>query len=108
MYLTLQGRKYMALKQFSLQSKKVKQSRYRPEQAQRVDRGIALPLRDLSTRRGCVVSITPWLLYPWQRPSTHCIGRRVGLGPVRTGEENLAPTGVRSRTVRPVASHYTD
>jgi hypothetical protein len=31
---------------------KVKQSRYRPELAQRVDRGIALPFRDLSARRG--------------------------------------------------------
>jgi hypothetical protein len=29
---------------------KVKQSRYRPEQAQRVDRGIALPFRDLGAR----------------------------------------------------------
>jgi hypothetical protein len=38
---------------------KVKQSRYRPEQAQRMDRGIALSFRDLSTRRGGVVSITP-------------------------------------------------
>jgi hypothetical protein len=33
-------------------SKKVKQSRYRPEQAQRVDRGRALTFRDLGTRWG--------------------------------------------------------
>jgi hypothetical protein len=31
---------------------KVKLSRYRPEQAQRVDRGIALPFLDLGARRG--------------------------------------------------------
>jgi hypothetical protein len=31
---------------------KVKLSRYRPEQAQRVDRGIALPILDLGARRG--------------------------------------------------------
>ena len=29
-------------------------------------------------------------------------------GPVWTGAENLAPTGIRSRTVQPVASRYTD
>jgi hypothetical protein len=56
----------------------VKQSCYRPEQALRVDRGIALPFRDLGARRGCVVSITSWLLYPRERPSTHCTGGWVG------------------------------
>ena len=29
-------------------------------------------------------------------------------GPVWTGAENLAPTGIRSRTVQPVGSRYTD
>jgi hypothetical protein len=29
-------------------------------------------------------------------------------GPVWTGEENLVTTEIRSRTVQPVASHYTD
>jgi len=29
-------------------------------------------------------------------------------GPVWKGAENLAPTGIRSRTVQPVASRYTD
>jgi hypothetical protein len=37
----------------------VQQSRYRPGQAQRVDRGTALRFRDLGTRNGCVVSIRP-------------------------------------------------
>jgi hypothetical protein len=54
---------------------KVKQSCHRPEQAQRVDGGIALPFRDLGAKRGCVVSITPRLLYPQKRLSTHCIVR---------------------------------
>jgi hypothetical protein len=35
----------------------VKQFRYTPEQAQRVDRGVALNIHDLGTRMGCVVSI---------------------------------------------------
>jgi hypothetical protein len=38
---------------------KVKQSRYRPGKAQRMDRGITLPFRDLGARRVYVVSITP-------------------------------------------------
>ena len=29
-------------------------------------------------------------------------------GPVWTGAENLVPTGIRSRTVQPVVSRYTD
>jgi predicted SpoU family rRNA methylase len=47
---------------------KVKQSRYRPEQDQRVDRGIALPFRGLGARRGCVFSTTPRSLYPEKDP----------------------------------------
>jgi hypothetical protein len=52
----------------------VKQPRYRPEQTQRVDRGIALPFRDLGARRGFVVSITPRPLYLRERPGTHYTG----------------------------------
>jgi hypothetical protein len=51
--------------------KKVKQSHYRPEQAQRVGRGIALIFRDLGARRGWVVSLTPRPRYPRERPGTH-------------------------------------
>jgi len=29
-------------------------------------------------------------------------------GPVLTGAENLVPTGIRSRTVQPVVSRYSD
>jgi hypothetical protein len=57
---------------------KVKQSRHRPEQTQRVDRGIALPFRDLGARRGWVVSSTPRPLYPRERPGTHYTGGWVG------------------------------
>jgi hypothetical protein len=57
-----------------IKGKKVKQSRYRPEQAQRVDRGIALPFHDLGTRSGCVVNMTPQPLYPPERPHAHCTG----------------------------------
>ena len=39
---------------------KVKWSRYRPGVAQRVGRGIALLFHDRGTRRGWVVSSTPW------------------------------------------------
>ena len=39
---------------------KVKISRYRPGVAQRVGRGIALLFHDRGTRRGWVVSSTPW------------------------------------------------
>jgi hypothetical protein len=43
---------------------KLQQSRYRPEQAQRMDRGIALLFCDLGARRVYVFSITPRPLYP--------------------------------------------
>ena len=44
----------------SLCKKNVKWSRYRPGVAQRVGRGIALLFHDRGTRRGWVVSSTPW------------------------------------------------
>jgi hypothetical protein len=53
---------------------KVKQSLYRPEQAQRVERGTALPFLDLGARRGWAVRTTPRPLYPRERPATHCTG----------------------------------
>jgi hypothetical protein len=62
---------------------KVKQSHCRPEQAQRLDRGIALPFRDFGGRSGWVVSTTLRPLYPLDRPGTHCtegwVGPRAGL-----------------------------
>jgi hypothetical protein len=53
---------------------KIKQSHFRPEQAQRVDRYIALSFRDLGARRGCVVRITPRPPHFRERPGTHCTG----------------------------------
>ena len=43
---------------------------------------------------GWVVNATPRPLYPREWSCTHCIGGWVG--PVSTGAENLAPTGIRS------------
>ena len=57
---------------------------------------------------GWVVNATPRLLYHRERPHTHCIGGRMGLRLVWTGAENLAPTGIRSRTAQLLASCYTD
>jgi hypothetical protein len=54
----------------------VKQSRYRPKLAYRVDGG--LHFRDLGARRGWVVSTTHWPFYPRGRPGTHCTGGWVG------------------------------
>ena len=34
--------------------------------------------------------------YPWERPGTHFTGGWVGSGPVWTGVENLAATGIQS------------
>jgi hypothetical protein len=56
-----------------------------------------------------VVRVTPQpLSTPGKDPVP--IVREVGWAPesVWTGAENLAPTGIRSRTVQPVASRYTD
>jgi hypothetical protein len=77
---------------------KVKWSRYRPGVAQRVGRSIALLFHDRGTRRGCVVSSTP---HPHFTPGKDPV-------PILQEAEYLVPTGIRSRTVQPVASHYTD
>ena len=93
---------------FSILKVKVKWSRYRPGVAQRVGRGIALLFQDRGTRRAWVVSSTPWphftpgkMQYPFYR--------RLGGPQGRSGRaENLIPTGIRSRTVQPIVSCYTD
>ena len=87
---------------------KVKWSRYRLGVAQKVGRGIALLFHDRGTRRGWVVSSTPW---PHFIPgkSRYPFYRRLG-GPQGRSEraENIVTTGIRSRTVQPVVSRYTD
>jgi len=73
--------------------------------AHRGSRGIALLWLDHGTRRGWVVRITTRPHFtPGQDPVP--IVQEVGWasGPVWTVSENLAPTGIRPRTVHPVAS----
>jgi len=87
---------------------KVKCSRYRPGVAQRVGRGTALLLHDRGTRRVWVVSSKP---RPHFTPgkTRYPFYRRLGGPQGRSGRaENLVLTGIRSRTVQPVVSRYTD
>ena len=87
---------------------KVKWSRYMPGVAQRVGRGIALLFHDRGTRRGWVVSSTPSRTLPAGK-TRYPLYRRLGGPQGRSGRaENLIRTGIRSRTVQPVVSHYTD
>ena len=75
---------------------------------QRVGSGIALFFHDRGTRRGWVVSSTPRSHFtPGKDPVP--IAQGLG-GPQGRSEraENLVPTGIRSRTVQPVVSRYTD
>jgi hypothetical protein len=83
---------------------KVKWPLYRPGVAQRVGRGIALLFHDHGTRRGWVASITPRPLFTSGKDPVSIV-QEAGWapGPVWTGAENLASTGIRSRTVQPVA-----
>jgi hypothetical protein len=58
--------------------------------------GIAHLFFNLGTRRGCVVSITPRLLLPQERPGTHCTGGWVGPGAGLDRCGKSPPTGIRS------------
>ena len=90
---------------FWSQTVKVKWSRYRPGMAQRVGRGIALLFHDRGTRRGWVVSSTPRPQFTSGKDPVPIVGGPQG----RSGRaENLVATGIRSRTVQPVVSRYTD
>ena len=83
-------------------------SRYRPGVAQRVGRGLALLFHDRGTRRGWVVSNSP---RPHFTPRKDTVPILQGLGGSqgRSGRaKNLVPTGIRSRTIQPVVSRYTD
>ena len=65
--------------------------------AHRGSRGIALPFHDHSIRRGWGVGVTPRPLFtPWK--DSVPIVQKAGWapGPVWTGSENLAPTGIQS------------
>jgi hypothetical protein len=63
----------------------------------RESRGIALPFHDHGTRRGCGVSVTPRPIFTPRKDTVPIAQEAVwALGPVWTGAENLAPTGIRS------------
>jgi len=87
---------------------KIKFSRYKPGVAQRVGRGIGLLFHDRGTRRGEWSAARPGRILP-PRKARYTLYRRLGGPQGRSGrEENLVPTGIRSRTVQPVVSRYTD
>ena len=65
--------------------------------AHRGSRGIALPFLDHGTRRGWRVSVRPQPLFTHGKDPVPIV-QEAGWapGPVFRGEENLAPTGIRS------------
>ena len=80
-------------------------SHYRPDVAQRVGRGIALLSHDRGSEwsAACSGRILP------PEKTQHPFCRRLG-GPQGRSwvAKNLVLTGIRSRTVQPVVSRYTD
>jgi len=86
----------------------IKWSRYRAGVAQGVNRGIPLLFHDRATRSGWVVSSTPRPHFTPEK-SRYPLYSRLGGPQDRSGRaENLVLTGIRSRTVQPVVSRYTD
>jgi len=87
---------------------KVTCSRYKPDVAQRMGRVTALLFHDRGARRGWVVSSKPRLRFTPGK-TRYPFYRRLGGPQDRSGwEENLVPTGIRSRTVQSVVIRYTD
>jgi len=85
-----------------------KWSRYRPGVAQRVGRGIALLFHDRGTRRWWMVSSMPRPHFASGKDPVPIL-QEAGEAQDRSGQAaNLVPTGIRSRTVQPVVSRYTD
>ena len=65
--------------------------------AHRGSRGIALPFHDHGTRQGRGVSVTPWPFFIPGKDPVPIVQEAVWApGPVWTGAENLATTGIRS------------
>ena len=88
--------------------KKVNWSLFRPGVAQRVGRGIALLFHDRGTRRGEWSAASPGRTLPPVK-TRYPFYRRLGGPQGRSGRaENLVSTGIRSRTLQPVVSRYTD
>jgi hypothetical protein len=66
-------------------------------EAHRGSRGIALPFLDHGTRRGRRVSVTPRPLFTHGKDPVAIVQEAWWApGPVWTGAENFAPTGIRS------------
>jgi hypothetical protein len=84
--------------------KKVKQSRYRPLQAQRVVRGIALSFLDPDAKGGGWSAPHPGRLYPRKNPVPILQEAGWAPGSVWTCAKNLASTGTQSPD-RPARSH---
>ena len=73
-----------------------------------VSKGIALLFHDRGTRRGEWSAARPGRTLPPGK-TRYPLYRRLGGPQGRSGRaENLVPTGIRSRTVQPVVSRYTD
>jgi hypothetical protein len=83
--------------------------RYRPGVAQRVGRVVALLFHDHDTRRGWVVSSTPWPTLPPGK-NRYPFYRRLGGLQGRSGQARkiARPPGIDPRTIQPVVSRYTD
>ena len=76
--------------------------------AQKVCRGIALLFHDRGTRRGEFSAARSGRTLP-PRKKRYPFYRRLGGPQGRAGlRENLVPTGIRSQTIPPVVSSYTD
>jgi hypothetical protein len=77
--------------------------------AHKGSRGITLPFHDHGTRSGWGVSVTPQPLHTLGKDTVPLV-QEAGWapGPVWTGAENLAPTGIRSPDRSAPTSRYTD
>ena len=92
----------------SKQFKKVKCSRYRPGVAQRVGRGMLYSSMTAALEGGEWAAARPGRTLPSVK-TRYPFYRRLGGPQGRSGRaENLVPTSIRSRTVQPVVSRYTD
>ena len=88
--------------------KKVKWSCYRPGVTQRVGWGIALLFHDHGTRKGWVISSTPWThLNPGKDPVPIVQEAGWAPGPVWMGGKSRPPPGFIP-TIQPVVSCYTN
>jgi len=96
---------------------KVKCSHYRPGVAQRVGRGIALLFHDRGTRRGWVVSSTPWPHFTPGKDPVHILQETVWApGPVwvggksRPNQDSIPNRPARSQSLYRLRypAHYTE